>query len=293
MIRSMTGFGRAERSAGNTLVVAELRSVNHRFLDLKLKLPGEAVLLEPDLRRLAHRRLGRGRVDLSISLQRENGRSEIQVNQELLRRYLAVARSIQKDTGVAGELNLQTLLQLPGAVRVESSRAQLTRAESTAVRGAVEEALGALCEMREREGEVLAKDMRKRLSAIRKRAAAIRKRAQGAEQRVTSRLRERIRRLAEGVPVDPARLAQEVAYLADRSDVAEELVRLEAHLDAMLTLTEGQDGPVGKELDFLTQELHRETNTIHSKAGDLPISRAAIEIKSEVEKIREQVQNIE
>ena len=293
MIRSMTGFGRGARRVGKMRIVAELRSVNHRFLDVKLKLPSEAAALEPDLRQLVARRVGRGRVDLTVNLQREVGCSKLQVNHALLRRYIEAAHSIRKETGVSGHVSLETLLQLPGAVRLDHPSRGLSRAESIAIRRAVDDAIASLCRMREREGSALVRDLRRRLAAIRRRAATIRRRCDGAERRAAKRLRERIRKLAHGVDVDQARLAQEVAYLADRSDVAEELVRLEAHLDAMLQLADRRDGPAGKELDFLTQELHRETNTIHSKSGDLPVSRAAIEIKSEIERIREQVQNIE
>jgi uncharacterized protein (TIGR00255 family) len=293
MIRSMTGIGRGERQVGGTLVVVDVKSVNHRFLDLKVKLPSEAVSLEPDLRRLVSGRLERGRVDLAVTLQRENSCPEVRVNHPLLKRYVKAARAIRKETGVEGEITLEALLHLPGAVRVEYQQGELSRAESTAIREAVGDAITALLGMREREGEALGRDLRKRLGTIRRRAAVIQRRAGGLEKRITTRLRDRVRKLAEGVDADPARLAQEIAYLADRADVAEELVRLDAHLDAMLELADRKAGAAGKQLDFLTQELHRETNTIHSTSGDLPVSRAALEIKSEVEKIREQVQNIE
>jgi len=292
-MRSMSGFGRGNAPLGGGRLVVEAKSVNHRFLDLKLKLPPEAMALEPELRRLVSGRLERGRVDLAVSLQRENGCPDVRVNHPLLKRYVKAAHAIRKETGVEGEITLQALLHLPGAIRVEFRQGELSRAESSAIRDAVGDAITSLVGMREREGEALARDLRKRLGAIRRRASSIHKRAGGLEKRLTARLRERVRKLAEGVEVDPARLAQEIAYLADRADVAEELVRLDAHLDAMLELSDRKAGPAGKQLDFLTQELHRETNTIHSKSGDLAVSRAALEIKSEVEKIREQVQNIE
>jgi len=185
------------------------------------------------------------------------------------------------------------MLQLPGAVKVDSSRAALTRRETGAVSAAVDEALKGLDRMRRQEGAALGRDLKKHLSAIRSSAGKIRRRAGGLSARKADRLRRRVRELADGVDVDPSRLAQEVALLADRADIEEELVRLETHLDAMAKLVARPQGPRGKELDFLTQELHRETNTIHAKAGDLAITQNALAIKAEIEKIREQVQNIE
>jgi uncharacterized protein (TIGR00255 family) len=293
MIRSMTGYGRGEKRAGGLRASVEVRSVNHRFLDLKLRLPQEAGRLEFDLRRCVGRRLERGRVDMAVTLERENGAGSVQVDRDLIRGYLRAAREIREETGVPGEVRLETLVQLPGALRLEAARADLTRDEAAAVVGATEAALAALVAMRNREGSALARDLRRRIGAIRRRARAIRRRAAGLPRRQAERLRRRVRQLSGGMAIDPARLAQEVAILADRADVQEEVVRLLAHLDAMADLLSRDGGPSGKELDFLAQELHRETNTIHAKVGDLPITRAALEIKSEVEKIREQVQNVE
>jgi uncharacterized protein (TIGR00255 family) len=293
MIRSMTGFGRGEREAGGLLITADVRTVNHRFLDVRIKLPPESTPLESDLRRRIGKHVRRGRVELSISLQRGNGTGDVRVNQSLVRGYLAAARAVQKETGLTGDVPLSMLLQLPGALKVESARPSLSRSECTAVGAAVEDALQALSDMRGREGTVLARDLGRRIVSIRRATAAIRRRASGLSARKAQRLRKKIRDLASGVDVDPARLAQEVAILADRADIEEELVRLDAHLDAIEDLLARGKGSRGKELDFLTQELNRETNTIHSKAGDLSITRAALGIKAEIEKIREQVQNIE
>lgn len=292
MIRSMTGYGRGERQIGGTYVAVDARSVNHRYLDVKLKLPPEVLPLESRLKKIVSRRVGRGRLDLTVNVRRDNGSPDVRVNRALLRSYVKAARTVQKETGVPGEMSLTALLQLPGAVRLESRSTSLSRAETTGVLRAAEDAVAALCGMRAKEGNALADDLEARLRAVRKRVRVIRSRARGLGARMTRRLRERVRKLTDGVGADPDRLAQEVAFLADRCDVSEEIVRLEAHLGAMEALLRKKD-PAGKRLDFLTQELHREINTIHSKAGDLSISRVAIEIKSEVEKIREQVQNIE
>ena len=292
-VRSMTGFGRGERQSGGIHVVADLRSVNHRYLDLKMRLPAEGVPLESDLRRVVGRYVGRGRLDLSLRITRENGRPAVAVDEELLRGYLKAAGSVQRRLGVPGTVDLSALLQVPGGVRIEGRRKDLSRAESTLVLGAAEDALQALRGMREREGAALKRDLVRRLKTIRRHLNTIRRRADGMSRRVAERLRARIRKLAAGVELDPGRLAQEVAYQADRADVTEEMVRLDAHLDAVERLLESPKGPVGRELDFLAQELQRETNTIHSKADDLAIGQATLAIKSEIEKIREQVQNVE
>ncbi|MGD8374553.1 MAG: YicC/YloC family endoribonuclease [Acidobacteriota bacterium] len=294
MIRSMTGFGRGERRTRALQVTADARSVNHRFLDVRIKLPAEAGDLETELRRRVGRYIRRGRVEVAVTLQRDAGQARVQVDGDLVRGYLAAARAIQRETGVPGDVQLSMMLQLPGAVKVDSSRAVLTGRESGAIARAVDDALKALDGMRRREGEALGRDLTKRLRLIRTSAGKIRRRAAGLGDRKAERLRRRVRELAGGVDVDPGRLAQEVALLADRADIEEELVRLETHLDAMAALVaRTKKAPTGKELDFLTQELHRETNTIHSKAGDLAITQGALAIKAEIEKIREQVQNIE
>jgi uncharacterized protein (TIGR00255 family) len=258
-----------------------------------MRLPQEASTLESDLKKILRRRLSRGHVDLTLKLVRENSRPQVQVDRELLRRCVDAVGSVQRELGLSGTLDVGALLQVPGALRFDGDRGELGKKERAAVVAAVEEALAALCHVREREGTALRRDMSRRLKAIRRHTAAIERRAGGLSERLSGRLRDRVGKLAKGVDLDPARLAQEVAYLADRSDVTEEVVRLQAHLDSMQELVEKRGGPAGKELDFLTQELHRETNTIHSKAGDLVIGREALAIKSEVEKIREQVQNVE
>jgi uncharacterized protein (TIGR00255 family) len=289
----MTGFGRGECKVGSTHLVVDLRSVNHRFLDLKLRLPQEASGMEPALRKLVGQRLSRGRIDLTLKVQRENGRPQVRVDRDLLQRFLQVVGSVQKEMKLPGTVDLGTLLQIPGVLRVGTERGELEPKERQGAQAAVRDALDALCRMREREGAALQRDVTRRLRAIRRHTLAIQRRSAGLGERLSRKLRARVRRLAQGVDVDPVRLAQEVAYLADRSDVTEELVRLLAHLDSMEQLLSGKGGPAGKELDFLTQELHRETNTIHSKAGDLAIGRHALAMKSEVEKIREQIQNVE
>jgi len=293
-IRSMTGFGRGESRVGDVHVVCDLRSVNHRFLDLKVRLPQEASGMESELRKILTRQLSRGRVDMSLKLIRENGKPRVHLDRDLIGRCLDAVGSLQRELDVPGTLDMAALLRVPGVLRIDNDRAtELSRKEKAAVQEAVANALVSLCRVREREGSALKRDLVRRLRAIRRHMAAVERRSGGLAERLSRRLKAKVRRLVDGMDVDPGRLAQEVAYLAERSDITEELVRLRAHLDSMEELLGDSKAPRGKELDFLTQELHRETNTIHSKADDLAIGRAALAIKSEVEKIREQVQNVE
>ncbi len=294
VVRSMTGFGRGESQVGDVHVVCDLRSVNHRFLDLKIRLPQEASDLESDLRKMLTRQLSRGRVDLSLKLIRENSKPRVHLDHDLIGRCLDAVGSAQRELSIPGVVDMAALLRIPGVLRIDSDRGvELGRKEKTAVQEAVANALRSLCRVREREGEALKRDLLRRLRSIGRHMATVERRRGGVAQRLSRRLKARVRKLADGVNVDPGRLAQEVAFLAERSDITEELVRLRAHLDSMEQLLQDSAASRGKELDFLTQELHRETNTIHSKADDLTIGRAALAIKSEVEKIREQVQNVE
>jgi len=293
-VRSMTGFGRGESRVGDVHVVCDLRSVNHRFLDLKIRLPQEASGMESDLRKILTRQLSRGRVDMTLKLIRENGKPQVHLDRDLLGRCLEAVGSVQRELDVPGAVDMAALLRVPGVLRIDNERStEMGRKEKAAVQEAVASALASLCRVREREGTALKRDLLRRLRAIRRQTTVVERRRGGVTERLLRKLRARVRQLADGVNVDAGRLAQEVAYLAERSDITEELVRLQAHLDSMEELLQDCAASRGKEMDFLTQELHRETNTIHSKADDLAIGRAALAIKSEVEKIREQVQNVE
>jgi uncharacterized protein (TIGR00255 family) len=231
---------------------------------------------------------------MSLKLIRENGKPRVQVDRDLMERCAREVESVQRELKLPGTMDVASLLRVPGVLKVDSDRSsELSRKEKAAIQEAVSKALESLCRVREREGAALQKDLERRLQAIRRHSKAVERRSAGSAERLARRLKARVRQLADGVNVDAARLAQEVAYLAERSDITEELVRMQAHLESMEGLLVSRASSKGKELDFLTQELHRETNTIHSKAGDLAIGREALAIKSEVEKIREQIQNVE
>ncbi|MGA3165009.1 MAG: YicC/YloC family endoribonuclease [Terriglobia bacterium] len=298
MIRSMTGYSRVEaEEAGFALSVA-IRATNHRFLDAQVRLPSSLDSLEPLVRRLVKDHVTRGHVDITVGLS-GGGAREMQLDRKLLAAYLAAYQALQQDFGAAAKPDLIHLLRVPGLVVAGSG--ELSPEEFDRVRQMLERVLAAGLEklnaMRTREGESLERDVRARLARLAVLAEEVTQRAGKVPQYYQQRLESRIRDLAGNVDMDGARLAQEVAYLASRSDITEELTRFQSHLCQVLQLFE-ESSEIGKKLDFLLQEMNREANTLLSKTTDVPevgpeITRQAIEMKTEIEKLREQAQNIE
>jgi len=293
----MTGFGRAE-VRGDTLVVSvEARSVNHRHLDIALRLPRALAPVELDARRAIGARLERGRVDVSVQVTAvsEQASTRLVTDAALAREYVARARALATDLidlGVTGSVTLEWLLQRPGVVRIEEAEV----AELVVPWPVLEEALGrALDELvarREAEGQRLAQELRGLHAELVAIVDTMEGRAPAAVARREARLRERLQTLLGTTGVDEGRIVTEAAVWADKADVTEELARLRAHL-AELTLVLDKGGPVGRPLDFLLQELGREVNTVASKSDDLELSQAALAGKGVLEKMREQVQNLE
>jgi len=294
MIRSMTGYGRAEASGGRLTVAVECRSVNHRHLDVALKLPRALSGFEADARRLVQAAVGRGRVDVGVSLTSAAGGSTTPptVNLGQAREYADIAFKLADGLGLPGGPSVEWLLGQPGVI-VRDEAPALSPEEGWAL---LERALGlALAEMlsrRETEGQALAKELSALHATLAAQVEIVAERAPAAVERHAARLRERIRSLLGEAPIDEARIATEVAVWAERSDITEELARLRAHLD-QFTATLGQGQTVGRALDFLLQELNREVNTVGSKADDLEITQTVIAAKGVLEKLREQAQNIE
>jgi uncharacterized protein (TIGR00255 family) len=298
MIRSMTGYSRVEaEEAGFALSVA-IRATNHRFLDAQVRLPSSLDSLEPLVRRLVKDQVTRGHIDISVGLS-GGGAREMQLDRKLLAAYLAAYQALRQDFGAAAKPDLMHLLRVPGLVVAGSG--ELSPEEFDRVRQMLERVLAAGLEklnaMRTREGDSLERDMRARLERLDVLAAEVTTHAGKVPQYYRQRLENRIRELAGNVDVDGARLAQEVAYLASRSDITEELTRFQSHLGQVLQLLQ-ESSEIGKKLDFLLQEMNREANTLLSKTTDVPevgpeITRQAIEMKTEIEKLREQAQNIE
>lgn len=290
-MKSMTGYGRGSVSGDDFTVTVDLKTVNNRFLDLHLRLSPELSQLEPMIKRRIGSRLARGRVDATITFERTS-QLEYELNRPLIAGYVNALRALQKEFGIVGEIDINTLARLPGAL--QTTRNGLAEEMLAGIGTALDEALAELEKMREQEGAALREEMSERVAKIEALVPVIEQAASGLIELYRARLQRRISELLsrDGLEVDPARLAQEVAYLADRSDVSEEMVRLRSHLTQFREALDSTN-ETGKMLDFLLQELNREANTTLSKSTDLSMKEAGLAIKAEVEKLREQVQNVE
>ncbi|HTR66544.1 MAG TPA: YicC/YloC family endoribonuclease [Terriglobales bacterium] len=293
-IRSMTGFAQVKGQAGNELgFTLSLKSVNHRFLDLHFRLPSDADGLEMKLRRLLKEKLARGHVELSLNLVRA-GAEGFSLNKQIVGGYVQAFRAAAAEFGLATEPDLNTALRVPGALEAAASATDGALEES--VLSQAETALQALNHMRDEEGRGIERELQQRMHHIRQAAKEVEGLRHAMLQTYLEKLKTRMQELIGG-QVDGERLLQEAALLVDRSDIQEELVRLDTHVGHFLDLLK-QGGEVGKKLDFLLQEMNREGNTLLSKtsglAGEaLKITELGLAIKSEIEKAREQVQNIE
>ncbi len=289
-VRSMTGFGAADGEAGGGRLRLEIRTVNHRHFSVQLKVPGELSELEGALRERLHGHFERGHVTVSGRWLAEPARADaVAVDLERARAVVGSLRQLGSELGLAGEVDLATVARLPEVVRVVRAETAL---EPSGVLEILDRAGRACVHEREREGAALGADILRRLDALAVLVAGVEAAAPARVARERDRLAAAVRDLAGGVAVDPARLAQEVAHLADRLDITEELVRFRTHLGAMRQALAG-DGAEGRRLSFLLQELGREANTMGSKANDAAIAEAVIAMKTELEKLREQVENLE
>lgn len=297
---SMTGFAQSRAEKNGYAVRVSVKSVNHRFLDLKLRIPEGFDLYELRLRQILRERIHRGHVEVHVGVD-PAAAAPVQVNRELAQTYLRVAEEMRQRSGAASEIDVVSLLRLPGVLTGLSVAVPDAEDEQERLGQALEiclfEALVKLDDMRRTEGRHLVDDLRARLKQIGEHAEQVRELAATLRPVFARRLEARLKDLLGGVNLDPARLAQEAALLAERGDVSEELDRLRSHLQQFAKLLDGA-GEMGKKLDFLLQEMHREANTLLSKTPGveseaLAITGLALEIKAEIEKLREQVQNIE
>jgi len=293
MLISMTGFGRAECQEGDYTYQAEIRSVNNRFIEITTRLPKAYVDLEQPLKKLIKSHCSRGSINLSISLANSNegsGEWEVKPNLSLATQYIDALNQIRDSLGLQGEVDLKSVVGLRDIIKIEP--VALDPAKKDLILNITTEALVSLQKMREEEGENMQKDLAQRIDAIESHAAEIESRHPEVIKEYQEKLNERIKTLNEGVGLDETRLAQEAALLADRSDITEEMTRLKSHLNQFRNFFDAKE-PIGRKLEFITQEINREVNTTGSKSSDTKVSNRVIEMKSELEKIREQVQNIE
>lgn len=293
MIRSMTGYGRKEVATEGIHITIEIRSVNNRFMDIQVKTPRTLAPLDPRIKKTVQERFSRGRFDLFIV---RNGDREsagrLSVDEQLLGQYIAVMKSIKERFNLEGDVNLGLIAGFPGMIGVSEEKEDIEKvwpALSDGLRLALDE----LDQMRTEEGRALAADMNRRIDAIEALTQAVSTLAPSTVEHARKKMSETLSRLMNEQP-DPVRLAQEIAILAERTDVTEELTRLSSHIHQFRGLmSDAGSEPIGRKLDFLLQEMGREANTIASKAMNSQIAYRVVDIKAELEKIREQVQNIE
>lgn len=294
MILSMTGYGMGSAQKDDVTVTVEIRTVNHRFLDPHIRISREYLFLEGEILKAVRRVLSRGRVEINVTVQ-HTGPALFLVNESLVKGYLEAAEKLKEDFNIQGSLDMKTVLNLPGIIQNRdtlSSEASGTLSELTQT--GIQSALEGVSRMRRQEGESLRLDMLKNLTGIEEDVESIQALSGLTAGDALQKLRDRVAQLLpqDGGGVDPQRLAQEAVLLADKWDISEEIARLKSHIAQYRSLMDTEE-KVGKKLDFLLQELHRETNTILSKSGNLEIANHAIAMKTDIEKLREQVQNVE
>lgn len=293
MIRSMTAYGRSDLQEGATHYVCEIRSLNNRYREIILRTPRNWQALEEALRKQLSARISRGRIEATIQTEEGAGESTVslELNRPLLEAYVQVAREMGRMSGIDGSIRVDTLLQFKDMVQARPVAVEEERTVQV-LRLLLERALDSFDQMRVREGAAIATDIQLRLGRLKAYLDEIVRRAPELISLYRERLQSRVSQLMEGVALDPSRMEQEVALFADRSDITEEVIRIQSHLDQFYTYLSLHE-PTGRRLDFLLQEMHREVNTVSAKASDGSISRVVVEMKAELEKIREQVQNVE
>ena len=289
----MTGFGRGSVTENEFAISVELKTVNNRFLDISLRLPGELQPLESVIKRLISNRLKRGRVEVNLQYDRTS-EAAYELNRPLIAGYLKAMKDMQTEFGLTGEPDLNVIARLPNVV--STKKEEPTAEFLSAIEKVFSIALDDLEKMREKEGGLLQAELESRIKEIENRIPAIESEAAKVSeeyaQRLTKRINDMLAKSDTQIDLDQGRLAQEIAYIAERADISEEITRLRTHIEHFRSIA-SETIDVGKRLDFLTQELNREANTITSKTANMTVKENALAIKSEIEKIREQVQNVE
>ncbi len=292
MLKSMTGFGRGEHATPRAHYRVEVQAVNHRFVEVRARLPRRLSRLEHQIQREVQHRFGRGRFEVHLSerLLTDPPRT-IRVDRAAAREFVAAVRALQEELGLPGALSVEALASLRDLVSFEEPEEE-AGAVWEEIRPALEQAFADLEAMREKEGAALTGELRHRLDLLERGLATVLARAPGTVAAYRARLQERVAALAGGVPLDPGRLEQEVVLFADRADITEEGARLASHLAQFRDLLDAP-GPQGRKMEFLLQEMHREVNTLGTKAADAAIAVEVVAMKAELEKMREQLQNVE
>lgn len=289
-MKSMTGYAKSEGTIAGRRCVVELKTVNHRFCDINLKVPKPFAPLEGVIKRHLATTISRGRVDVTIQMENGGSSFRVEVNFPLAERYYQLLAELKQRLGLPEDITLAHLLSSKDVVSVEKVEENVEQWDE--LRPLLDEALTALDAMRETEGAALKEDLRKRLASIEQLTEVIERQAAEMAPSWKERLLQRFRQLEAACEIDESRLVNEVFFLAERADVTEEIVRLRSHLQQSEELLEAPNS-VGRKFEFLLQEMNREVNTIGSKANDATIAHAVVEAKFELEKMREQIQNVE
>ena len=290
-MHSMTGHGRGQALSHGIKITAEIQSVNKRQTEVLVNLPSALASMESEIRATIDRSLHRGRVVVTISASGAPGRTQPVVDDDLARSYLARFKQLQKELALPGEISIETILRSPGVISA-SEQGVVDASVRSAVDAALAAALNRLLLMRAKEGANLKKDLLSRIRTIHQSVAKVRKLQPRVAKRYRALLLERVQKIGLEIDVDDARLTREVAFFAERSDFSEELNRLGSHLDQFVA-TANKEEAIGRTLEFISQEIGRELNTLSAKANDAEISQIAVCCKAELEKVREQVQNVE
>lgn len=292
MLRSMTGFGRSQYTDDSIKITVEIKSVNHRFLESVVKLPRKYSLLEERAKDAIRDQLQRGRIDVWIGIEelaKQTG--SLKVDKDLAMDYYKSLKDLAELVGISPEITVYELSSLEGVISIHEQEADLDELWNK-ILPSFHDAMKQLIDMRCKEGEKLKKDINTRIAMLVELVSGIEERAPVVVQAYKERLHDKIAGLAEGIEIDPSRLVTEVALFAEKSDITEEIVRFRSHLDQLAQSLTSEE-PVGRKLDFLMQELNREVNTMGSKSPDLILSQKVVEAKAEIEKLREQIQNLE
>ncbi len=291
MISSMTGFGRGEARLGNVLVSVEVRSLNHRFLDIDVRFPRNLSACEMDIREMVGAQLSRGRVSITVWVRGDRTVGRLTVDKDLASSYVELLNGLRNDLGIGGDIELQHILNFPDILSSDDS-GDVDEAVRGLVKKALEGALQDLKGLRQREGQEIEKDLKSRVNLVNGAVTRIEQHARQTSDVLFTRLSDKVKQLLDSDIADPGRLEMEVAILAEKADVTEECTRFKSHNTLFLELL-SNGGSEGRKLNFLLQEMHREANTIGAKANDAQIAHWVVDIKEEVEKLREQIQNIE
>lgn len=293
-MRSMTGFGSAALSRAGTSATVECRSVNNRYLKISLRCSASISAREQEIESLVREQVTRGTVNLTARVLQKQPPVVVLMNEQAVRDYRKLFRKLERETGLKAEPSLEVLAQLPGVFSADQVDHALPDPEWQVVREAVVKALDRMVRMRVREGANLKKEFGRRATAVTRLVKRLERRAPQAPEDQVAKLEERVRQLLErrGVEVEEADLLRELAILAERSDVTEELTRLTSHVEQFRRALDGE-GAIGRRLEFLVQEMHREANTVSSKSSDLEMARLSVELKVELDRLKEQVMNVE